>query len=115
MKIKETNPIEYWKYIRIGKAKKVLEDYEGAIEAYTKAIDINENKYNAYFYRGNVYSLKKDHDHSIKDYTEALKRKKSKFCTEIILEKRAKEFFKKSEYGKALTDLNDISPKKKLL
>ena len=42
MKIKETNPIEYWKYIRIGKAKKVLEDYEGAIEAYTKAIDINE-------------------------------------------------------------------------
>ena len=33
MKSQEKNSIEYWKLIRIGKAKKILEDFNGAIEA----------------------------------------------------------------------------------
>ena len=45
----EKTSIQYWKLIRIGKAKKVLEDFNGAIEAYSKAIEINKNKYNAYY------------------------------------------------------------------
>ena len=43
MKSQTKNSIEYWKLIRIGKAKKILEDFNGAIEAYSKAIEIIKN------------------------------------------------------------------------
>ena len=97
MKSQTKNSIEYWKLIRIGKAKKILEDFNGAIEAYSKAIEINKNQYNAYFYRGNIYSKIKKHDYAISDYTEALRIKKSNFCIGIILEKRDKELIRKLE------------------
>ena len=61
MKSQTKNSIEYWKLIRIGKAKKILEDFNGAIEAYSKAIEIDKNQYNAYFFRGNIYSKIKNH------------------------------------------------------
>lgn len=101
----EKTSIQYWKSIRIGKAKKVLEDFNGAIEAYSKAIEINKNQYNAYFYRGNIYSKIKNHDYAIKDYTEALRIKKSNFCTEIILERRDKELIRKFELLKEKTTM----------
>tara|TARA_B100000131_G_scaffold213904_1_gene205669 strand:- start:222 stop:527 length:306 start_codon:yes stop_codon:yes gene_type:complete len=97
----ENTSIQYWESIRIGKAKKVLEDFNGAIEAYSKAIEINKNKYNAYFYRGNIYSKIKNHDYAITDYTEALRIKKSNFCTDIILERRDKELLEKFKINKA--------------
>ena len=101
MKSKESTSIEYWKLIRIGKAKKVFEDFNGAIEAYTKAIEIDKNKYNAYFYRGNIHAKIKNHDYAFSDYKEALRIKKSNFCTDIILERRDKEFFEKFKLNKA--------------
>ena len=101
MKSQEKNSIEYWKLIRIGKAKKILEDFNGAIEAYSKAIEIDKNQYNAYFFRGNIYSKIKNHDYAIKDYTEALRIKNSNFCTEIILERRDKEILEKFKLNKA--------------
>ena len=97
MNSNEKTSIQYWKLIRVGKAKKVLEDFNGAIKAYSKAIEINKNQYNAYFYRGNIYSKIKNHDYAISDYTEALRIKKSYFCTEIILERRDKELIRKIE------------------
>ena len=103
MKSQEKNSIEYWKLIRIGKAKKILEDFNGAIEAYSKAIEIDKNQYNAYFFRGNIYSKIKNHDYAINDYTEALRIKKSNFCTEIILERRDKELIRKFELLKEKT------------
>ena len=39
MKQEEYIPIDYWKFIRLGRAKKILEDFEGAIQEYTKAIN----------------------------------------------------------------------------
>ena len=105
MKSQEKNSIEYWKLIRIGKAKKILEDFNGAIEAYSKAIEIDKNQYNAYFFRGNIYSKIKNHDYAISDYTEALRNKKSNFCTEIILERRDKELIRKIELLKERTTI----------
>ena len=105
MKSQEKNSIEYWKLIRVGKAKKVLEDFNGAIGAYSKAIEINKNQYNAYFYRGNIYSKIKNHDYAISDYTEALRIKNSNFCTEIILERRDKELIRKLELIKEKTNI----------
>ena len=43
MNSNEKTSIQYWKLIRVGKAKKVLEDFNGAIKAYSKAIEINKN------------------------------------------------------------------------
>ena len=105
MKSQEKNSIEYWKLIRIGKAKKILEDFNGAIEAYSKAIEIDKNQYNAYFFRGNIYSKIKNHDYAISDFTEALRIKKSNFCTEIILERRDKELIRKFELLKEKTTI----------
>lgn len=105
MKSQEKNSIEYWKLIRIGKAKKILEDFNGAIEAYSKAIEIDKNQYNAYFFRGNIYSKIKNHDYAISDYTEALRIKNSNFCTEIILERRDKELIRKIELLKERTTI----------
>ena len=105
MKSQEKNSIEYWKLIRIGKAKKILEDFNGAIEAYSKAIEIDKNQYNAYFFRGNIYSKIKKHDYAISDYTEALRINKSSFCTGIILEKRDKELIRKLELLKERTTI----------
>jgi len=101
MNSNEKTSIQYWKLIRVGKAKKVLEDFNGAIKAYSKAIEINKNQYNAYFYRGNIYSKIKNHDYAISDYTKALRIKNSNFCTEIILERRDKEILEKFKLNKA--------------
>ncbi len=49
-----------------------LKDYKGAIEDYTKAIDINPDHSNAYNNRGlSKYNLK-DYRGSIEDYTKAI-------------------------------------------
>ena len=106
MQEKEISKLEYWRNIRIGKAKKVLGDYQGAIESFSNAIKSDDNRFNAYFYRGNVYSIINYHEHAIIDYTETLIRKKSSFYKEFILEKRGKEFLKTFEYERALIDFN---------
>ena len=51
----ENVPLDYWRFIRVGRAKKILEDFEGAIQEYTKAIIISKKLSNAFFHRGNLY------------------------------------------------------------
>ena len=45
----EIIPLEYWRFIRLGRAKKILEDFEGAIQEYTKAINTKKEISNAFF------------------------------------------------------------------
>ena len=91
MQEKEISKLEYWRNIRIGKAKKVLGDYQGAIESFSNAIKSDDNRFNAYFYRGNVYSIINYHEHAIIDYTETLIRKKV-VSIKFILKKRQRIF-----------------------
>ena len=109
MNPKKESLIEYWNQIRIGKAKKVLEDFTGAIIAYNNAIEIDKNKYNAYFYRGNIHSIIKNHDSAIRDYTEALRIKKNNFCREIISEKRDRELLRKLEIQKDMKSIIQLN------
>jgi tetratricopeptide (TPR) repeat protein len=47
--------------------------FDGAIAEFDKAIAINRNLAEAYFYKGTAYSEKGDYDHAIADYTQAIR------------------------------------------
>ena len=92
--------LDYWRFIRLGSAKKILEDFEGAIQEYTKAINTKKEISNAFFHRGNVYSILNKHDLAIRDYKEALKKNNNSFAEEYILQKMKIQYldkFKKLE------------------
>ena len=93
---KEENvPLDYWRFIRLGRAKKILEDFEGAIQEYTNAIITSKKLSNAFFHRGNIYSILNKHDLAIKDYKEALKKNNTYFAKSYILEKIEKQYLDK--------------------
>ena len=52
--------------------KKTLKDYEGAVEDYTKAIEINPTFASAYLNRGNISVLKKQPELGCEDFNKAL-------------------------------------------
>ena len=95
MKQEEYIPIDYWKFIRLGRAKKILEDFEGAIQEYTKAINTKKEISNAFFHRGNIYSILNKHDLAIKDYKEALKKNNTCFAKSYILGKIENQYINK--------------------
>ena len=93
---KEENvPLDYWRFIRVGRAKKILEDFEGAIQEYTKAIITSKKLSNAFFHRGNIYSILGNHRLATKDYKEALKKSNKYFAKSYILEKIQKQYLDK--------------------
>ena len=90
---KEENiTLDYWRFIRVGRAKKIQEDFEGAIQEYTKAIITSKKLSNAFFHRGNIYSILGNHHLAIKDYKEALKKSNTYFAKSYILEKIQKQY-----------------------
>ena len=91
----EIIPLDYWRFIRLGRAKKILEDFEGAIQEYTKAINTKKEISNAFFHRGNIYSILNKHDLAIKDYKEALKKNNTCFAKSYILGKIEKQYLEK--------------------
>ena len=91
----ENVPLDYWRFIRVGRAKKILEDFEGAIQEYTKAINTKKEISNAFFHRGNIYSILNKHDLAIKDYKEALKKNNTCFAKSYILGKIENQYINK--------------------
>ena len=91
----ENVPLDYWRFIRLGRAKKILEDFEGAIQEYTKAINTKKEISNAFFHRGNIYSILNKHDLAIKDYKEALKKNNTCFAKSYILGKIENQYINK--------------------
>ena len=91
----ENVPLDYWRFIRVGKAKKILEDFEGAIQEYTKAIITSKKLSNAFFHRGNIHSILGNHHLAIEDYKEALKKSNTYFAKSYILEKIQKQYLDK--------------------
>ena len=59
-------------YFNSGKAKNELKDYMGAIQDYSKAIEINPNYAFAYNNRGNAKHRLQDYREAIQDYTKAI-------------------------------------------
>lgn len=50
----------------------VQEDYDNAILAYSKAIELNPKDADAYNNRGAIYDIKKEYDLAIQDYNKAI-------------------------------------------
>jgi tetratricopeptide (TPR) repeat protein len=59
-------------YFNKAYGKNEIKDYQGAIEDYTKAIEINPNYSEAYNNRGTVKTNFKDYKGAIEDYTKAI-------------------------------------------
>lgn len=53
-------------------AKLNLDDYDGAIQDFSQAIDLNPNYFHAYTYRGIAYNNLRKYDEALKDYAEAI-------------------------------------------
>ena len=103
MELRASN--DYWIYIRNGRAKKVYQDFKGAIDEYGKAINICPNLCNAYFYRANINFFLKNYYYAIKDYSEALRKNNLFVCETFILQKRGKCFLILEKYREAIEDL----------
>jgi tetratricopeptide (TPR) repeat protein len=59
-------------YYYRGKAKYPLKDYRGAIQDYSKAIELDPEYAHAYYYRGNAKVNLKDYRGAIQDYSKAI-------------------------------------------
>ena len=79
----------------------MLKQMDGAIEAYSRAIELNSNHAASYNNRGVAYCEKGEHDLAIKDYNEALK-----FEHELasIYSNRGTTYAKKEEFDLAIND-----------
>ena len=70
---KKANPKEAVVHIGKGLAMHQSKDYQGAIQAYNKAIEVYPQSAAAYYYRGFAKFELKDNLGAVKDYTEAIK------------------------------------------
>lgn len=59
-------------WFNIGYDYDVKEDYENALFAYTKAIELSPQDADAYNNRGGIYDIKGEYDLAIMDYTKAI-------------------------------------------
>ncbi|HEV3165939.1 MAG TPA: tetratricopeptide repeat protein, partial [Isosphaeraceae bacterium] len=76
-------------------------DLDGAIEEFTKAIQLDPKIFIAYVGRGHAYDLKKDYDKAIGDYTEAIKLRPE---DEALYNFRGSAYRSKGDYDSALAD-----------
>lgn len=61
----------YTRNLDLGNKYLLSEDYDGAIRAFTKAIEIDEKKEDAYIGRGDAYKAKGDYANAWEDYEKA--------------------------------------------
>ena len=59
-------------YFFRGLAKLNLDDYEGAIQDYSKAIELNPNYFHAYMYRGVAWHNLRKYEEAMADYAQAI-------------------------------------------
>lgn len=59
-------------YFSRGNFKKLIEDYNGAVDDYTHAINLRPIFWEAYYQRGNVLSFLKEPHKAEQDYNKAI-------------------------------------------
>jgi tetratricopeptide (TPR) repeat protein len=105
-------------YFKQGEDYRNNNQYDKALAAYTKAIEVNPQYAEAYLRRGNVYHNLKEYDKAIKDYNKAMADYNK--ALEIELEdvyasykNRGNVYYNLKEYDKAMADYNkaiEINP-----
>ena len=61
-----------WDYLQLGDDKLYSKDYTGAVEEYTKAIQLDSQYASAYYNRGYAYNCLGDYDNAAKDRLKAI-------------------------------------------
>jgi tetratricopeptide (TPR) repeat protein len=59
-------------YFSRGNFKKLIEDYNGAVNDYTNAVRLRPVFWEAYYQRGDVFSVLMDHTKAEHDYNKAI-------------------------------------------
>ena len=77
------------------------QDYDSAIEYYTKAIILKPDLTEAYNNRGNAYSAKGEYDRAIADFDTAIKLNPD---DALAYNNRGTVYYRKGEYDKAIAD-----------
>jgi tetratricopeptide (TPR) repeat protein len=100
-------------YFKQGEDYRNNNQYDKALAAYTKAIEVNPQYAEAYLRRGNVYHDLKEYDKAIKDYNKAMADYNK--ALEIELEdvyasykNRGNVYYNLKEYDKAMADYNKV-------
>ena len=92
-------------YFKIGCYKQNKKDYRGAIEEYSKAIQLNPKYTNAYYNRGIVYSYLEDDYYAINDLNNVIKLDPN---NSNAYKKRGYIKYEKDDYEGAFEDLNEL-------
>ncbi len=97
------NPDNVLMYINRGYAKDIRNDFQGAIEDFTKAIELNPIYAVSYNNRGSVYSAKGDLKRAIKDYDTAIELNPNYVDA---YNNRGKAYNDAGNYDQAIKDIN---------
>lgn len=87
---------------RVAERKYKEKDMKGAVEAYTKIIELDSQNLRAYFNRGLVYQIMGQLDQSIDDYSASLKIRKS----HKVFNQRGLGYLSLAKTDEAITDFN---------
>ncbi len=92
-------------YFMIGLDKQKAKDFQGAIESYNKAIELNKNgdSSNIYYNRGNAKSAIRDFEGAIADYTKSINESDNKKFFDVYFN-RGNAYFDLFEFPKAIDD-----------
>jgi tetratricopeptide (TPR) repeat protein len=93
------------KYNEIGDEYYFQNDYNKAIEFYTKAIDLDSDNAIYYYNRGTGYHALKKYEKAIADYTKAIKRKPN---NATFYNNRGLSYYELNEYEKAIADFSEV-------
>ena len=98
------NSAQYW--MAQGAQLQMNNDYRNSIEAYTKALEIDNNLFDAYFLRGAAYGRLSKYELAINDFTKALEigpdSKKSTYFSS-----RGSYYFLTNQHQLAIQDLTE--------
>jgi protein O-mannosyl-transferase len=97
------NPDNASLYNNRGNAKNNIKDFQGAIEDFTKAIELKPNYVFAYNNRGNAYKTIGDPDKAIKDFNKAIELSPN---TAEAYYNRGNSYYKNGDFEMAIENFN---------
>ena len=76
-------------------------DYKKALEDFTRAVELNQENYKAFYYRGLTYQILQNYHRALEDFTQCLQLNPYQYETHYS---RAQVYFHLGDYPKALSD-----------